>query len=411
MISIHVIGLGISQPPLLVNAAQQALGTAQAVFGSPRQLQSVSELVAGDCEQRELPKLGLLKEQLQAYEQVVVLASGDPLLFGIGKFLQQQFPQQVTCYSGVSSLQGACQLTGLSLQDAQLVSLHGRPLSSLRRHLQPNRQLLILTDQYSQPQHLALTLDQVNLDDSSLHVCQRLGYEDQQYQSFSVSELLASEQVFDPLHVTVIETRGQGGVIPNFPGILDTQFITDGETGRGLLTKREVRLAILSLLQAGPGQVGWDIGAGCGGVAVEWALWNPQGQVHAIEHHKQRFSCLQANRDKFGVIQNLHTHQQRAPETLTDLPAPDKVFVGGSGGSLQDIMRMAWQALKPGGRLLASAVTEQSKATLLQFGGTIDANTAELMQVSISRADKLAGQDLLRPNLPITLICWDKPYV
>ena len=411
MISIHVIGLGISQPPLLVNAAQQALGNAQAVFGSPRQLQSVSELVAGDCEQRELPKLGLLKEQLQAYEQVVVLASGDPLLFGIGKFLQQQFPQQVTCYSGVSSLQGACQLTGLSLQDAQLVSLHGRPLSSLRRHLQPNRQLLILTDQYSQPQHLALTLDQVNLDDSSLHVCQRLGYEDQQYQSFSVSELLASEQVFDPLHVTVIETRGQGGVIPNFPGILDTQFITDGETGRGLLTKREVRLAILSLLQSGPGQVGWDIGAGCGGVAVEWALWNPQGQVHAIEHHEQRFSCLQANRDKFGVIQNLHTHQQRAPEALTDLPAPDKVFVGGSGGSLQDIMRMAWQALKPGGRLLASAVTEQSKATLLQFGGTIDANTAELMQVSISRADKLAGQDLLRPNLPITLICWDKPYV
>ena len=411
MISIHVIGLGISQPPLLVNAAQQALGNAQAVFGSPRQLQSVSELVAGDCEQRELPKLGLLKEQLQAYEQVVVLASGDPLLFGIGKFLQQQFPQQVTCYSGVSSLQGACQLTGLSLQDAQLVSLHGRPLSSLRRHLQPNRQLLILTDQYSQPQHLALTLDQVNLDDSSLHVCQRLGYEDQQYQSFSVSELLASEQVFDPLHVTVIETRGQGGVIPNFPGILDTQFITDGETGRGLLTKREVRLAILSLLQSGPGQVGWDIGAGCGGVAVEWALWNPQGQVHAIEHHEQRFSCLHANRDKFGVIQNLHTHQQRAPEALTDLPAPDKVFVGGSGGSLQDIMRMAWQALKPGGRLLASAVTEQSKATLLQFGGTIDANIAELMQVSISRADKLAGQDLLRPNLPITLICWDKPYV
>ena len=411
MVAIQVIGLGISQPPLLSRAAQQALATAQAVFGSARQLDSVGSFVAAASEQRELPKLSQLKEQVQAYKQVVVLASGDPLLFGIGKFLQQQFPQQVTCYSGVSSLQGACQLTGLSLQDAQLVSLHGRPLSSLRRHLQPNRNLLVLTDQYSQPQHLAQTLSEVNLGGSTLHVCQRLGYEDQQYQSFGVDELLASQQVFDPLHVTVIETSGPGGVMPNFPGILDTQFITDGETGRGLLTKREVRLAILSLLQAGPGQVGWDIGAGCGGVAVEWALWNPQGQVHAIEHHAQRFSCLQANRDKFGVIQNLHTHQQRAPQALTDLPAPDKVFVGGSGGNLQDIMRTAWQALKPGGRLLASAVTEQSKATLLHFGYTIGADTAEFMQVSISRADKLAGHDLLRPNLPISLICWDKPYV
>jgi len=411
MLSIQVIGLGISQPPLLSNPAQQALAQAQAVFGSARQLQSVGGLLAGHCEQRELPKLSLLKEQLQAYEQVVVLASGDPLLFGIGKFLHQQFPQQVTCYSGVSSLQGACQLTGLSLQDAQLVSLHGRPLSSLRRYLQAKRNLLVFTDQYSQPQHLAKTLAAVNLQDSSLHVCQRLGYEDQQYQRFSVSELLTSQQVFDPLHVTVIETRGPGGVMPNFPGIADTQFITDGKTGHGLLTKREVRLAILSLLQAGPGQVGWDIGAGCGGVAVEWALWNPHGQVHAIEHHAQRFSCLQANRDKFGVIQNLHTHQQRAPQALTNLPAPDKVFVGGSGGDLQDIMRTAWQALKPGGRLLASAVTEQSKATLLHFGDTIGADTAEFMQVSISRADKLAGHDLLRPNLPISLICWDKPYV
>ncbi|HCH24771.1 MAG TPA: cobalamin biosynthesis bifunctional protein CbiET [Oceanospirillaceae bacterium] len=411
MLSIQVIGLGISQPPLLSNPAQQALAQAQAVFGSARQLQSVGGLLAGHCEQRELPKLSLLKEQLQAYEQVVVLASGDPLLFGIGKFLHQQFPQQVTCYSGVSSLQGACQLTGLSLQDAQLVSLHGRPLSSLRRYLQAKRNLLVFTDQYSQPQHLAQTLAAVNLQDSSLHVCQRLGYEDQQYQRFSVSELLTSQQVFDPLHVTVIETRGPGGVMPNFPGIADTQFITDGKTGHGLLTKREVRLAILSLLQAGPGQVGWDIGAGCGGVAVEWALWNPHGQVHAIEHHAQRFSCLQANRDKFGVIQNLHTHQQRAPQALTNLPAPDKVFVGGSGGDLQDIMRTAWQALKPGGRLLASAVTEQSKATLLHFGDTIGADTAEFMQVSISRADKLAGHDLLRPNLPISLICWDKPYV
>lgn len=408
---ISVIGLGISQPPLLSEQAQGILAQAQVVYGSARQLASIAELLGDACEQRELPKLSQLTSELQSCDTAVVLASGDPLLFGIGKYLQQQFPHQVHCISGVSSLQGACQLTGLSLQDAQLVSLHGRPLSSLRRYLQANRTLLVLTDQFSQPQHLAKTLADVNLGDSRLHVCERLGYDDQQYRQFSVVELLDSDIRFDPLHVSVIETRGPGGVIPNFPGIADEQFVTDGETGRGLLTKREVRLAILSLLQAGPGQVGWDIGAGCGGVAVEWALWNPLGQVHAIEHHEQRYGCLLANRDKFGVVQNLHTQQARAPAALADLPAPDKVFVGGSGGAMHDILQRAWQALKPGGRLLASAVTEQSKFNLMQFGPSQGVEIAELMQVSISRADKLAGQDLLRPNLPITLICWDKPYV
>ncbi len=408
---ISVIGLGISQPPLLSAQAQTLLAEAQVVYGSARQLASIAHLLDHACQQHELPKLGQLKAELQAAKQAVVLASGDPLLYGIGKYLQQQLPNQVHCYTGVSSLQGACQLTGLSLQDAQLVSLHGRPTSSIRRHLQANRSLLVLTDQHSQPQHLAQILNEVKLADSRLHVCERLGYDDQQNRQFSVAELLHCELQFDPLHVTVIETRGQGGVIPNFPGIADELFVTDGETGRGLLTKREVRLAILSLLQAGPGQIGWDIGAGCGGVAVEWALWNPQGEVHAIEHHQQRFGCLQANREKFGVGQNLHLLQARAPQALANLPAPNKVFIGGSGGAMNDILEQAWQALKPGGRLLASAVTEQSKFNLMQFGPAHEVDIAELLQVSISRADKLAGQDLLRPNLPITLICWDKPYV
>ena len=418
MPTISVIGLGICQPPQLTTAAQAVLSQAQVVFGSPRQLASIAQLLPATCEQRQLPKLSQLKDQLASLPKVAILASGDPLLFGIGKYLHQQFPQQVTCYSGVSSLQGACALTGLSLQDAQLVSLHGRPLSSLRRHLQANRTLLILTDQHSQPQHLAQQLAEVNLSASRLHICERLGYPEQRYGEYGVAELLDSQETFDPfdpLHVTVIETRGIGGVIPNFPGIPDNQFITNSETltgdGKGLLTKREVRLAILSLLQAGPNQVGWDIGAGCGGVAVEWALWNPQGEVYAIEHHPQRMTCLQANRDKFGVVQNLYPLQQSAPDGLADLPRPDKVFVGGSSGALTDIMHTAWQALNPGGRLVASAVTEQSKADLLALSTHLQCQIAEMLQVSISRADKLAGQDLLRPNLPITLICWDKPHV
>ncbi len=418
MPKITVLGLGICQPPLLNATALKALQTCDCIMGSPRQLKSVVHIAAlpGPKQVQQvrlpLPKLKHIAEQIQAFEEVTILASGDPLLFGIGKYLQAQFNtqlyKQVTCISGVSSLQGACELTGLSLQDAQLVSLHGRPLSHLNGFLQPGRNLLILTDQNSHPQAIAEALVAANLGLSVLHVCERLGYEDQQHRQFLAIDLATINISFADLHVTLVQTQGAGHVMPNFPGIEDTYFVTDGESGKGLLTKREVRLNILSLLQAAPQETAWDIGAGCGGVSIEWALWNPSGQVHAIEHHAQRIICLEANQDRFGVNANLQITRGRAPACLAQLPNPDKVFIGGSGGELNAILQVAWQRLKPGGRLVASAVTEPSKATLRQFSQHIEQAPTNYLQVSISRHDTIVGQDLLRPALPVTLMCWHK---
>ena len=414
MTKITVIGLGICQPPLLNAKALSALGSCDCIMGSPRQLESIAhaQVVANQSRTQPaslcLPKLKHIAHEIKGFDHVVILASGDPLLFGIGKYLQSEFGDQVTCISGVSSLQGACELTGLSLQDAQLVSLHGRPLNHLKRHLQPHRTLLILTDQNSHPQAIAKVLVAANLGLSKIHVCERLGYEDQNQQQFIAQDLATNSTPFASLHVTVVHTLGIGHVMPNFPGIADAHFVTDGESGKGLLTKREVRLNILSLLQPAPQDIAWDIGAGCGGVAIEWALWNPQGQVYAIEHHDQRIACLEANKEAFGVSANLSVIQDKAPDCLKELPFPDKVFIGGSGGELSRIMQLAWQRLKPGGRLAASAVTEPSKAALRQFSLHIEQQPADYLQVAISRHDTIAGQDLLRPALPVTLVCWHK---
>tara|TARA_B110000240_G_scaffold50340_1_gene57560 strand:- start:2053 stop:3222 length:1170 start_codon:yes stop_codon:yes gene_type:complete len=383
-------------------------------MGSPRQLESIAhaQVVANQSRTQPaslcLPKLKHIAHEIKGFDHVVILASGDPLLFGIGKYLQSEFGDQVTCISGVSSLQGACELTGLSLQDAQPVSLHGRPLNHLKRHLQPHRTLLILTDQNSHPQAIAKVLVAVNLGLSKIHVCERLGYEDQNQQQFIAQDLATNSTPFASLHVTVVHTLGIGHVMPNFPGIADAHFVTDGESGKGLLTKREVRLNILSLLQPAPQDIAWDIGAGCGGVAIEWALWNPQGQVYAIEHHDQRIACLEANKEAFGVSANLSVIQDKAPDCLKELPFPDKVFIGGSGGELSRIMQLAWQRLKPGGRLATSAVTEPSKAALRQFSLHVEQQPTDYLQVAISRHDTIAGQDLLRPALPVTLMCWHK---
>ena len=414
MTKITVIGLGICQPPLLNAKALSALGSCDCIMGSPRQLESMAhaQVVANQSRTQPaslcLPKLKHIAHEIKGFDHVVILASGDPLLFGIGKYLQSEFGDQVTCISGVSSLQGACELTGLSLQDAQLVSLHGRPLNHLKRHLQPHRTLLILTDQNSHPQAIAKVLVAANLGLSKIHVCERLGYEDQNQQQFIAQDLATNSTPFASLHVSVVHTIGIGHVMPNFPGIEDAHFVTDGESGKGLLTKREVRLNILSLLQPAPQDIAWDIGAGCGGVTIEWALWNPQGQVYAIEHHDQRIACLEANKEAFGVSANLSVIQGRAPDCLKELPFPDKIFIGGSGGELGRIMQLAWQLLKPGGRLAASAVTEPSKAALRQFSLHIEQQPADYLQVAISRHDTIAGQDLLRPALPVTLVCWHK---
>ena len=414
MTKITVIGLGICQPPLLNAKALSALGSCDCIMGSPRQLESMAhaQVVAKQSRTQPaslcLPKLKHIAHEIKGFDHVVILASGDPLLFGIGKYLQSEFGDQVTCISGVSSLQGACELTGLSLQDAQLVSLHGRPLNHLKRHLQPHRTLLILTDQNSHPQAIAKVLVAANLGLSKIHVCERLGYEDQNQQQFIAQDLATTSTPFASLHVTVVHTLGIGQVMPNFPGIEDAHFVTDGESGKGLLTKREVRLNILSLLQPAPQDIAWDIGAGCGGVTIEWALWNPLGQVYAIEHHDQRIACLEANKEAFGVSANLSVIQGRAPDCLKELPFPDKVFIGGSGGELSRIMQLAWQRLKPGGRLAASAVTEPSKAALRQFSLHVEQQPTDYLQVAISRHDTIAGQDLLRPALPVTLMCWHK---
>ena len=117
---------------------------------------------------------------------------------------------------------------------------------------------------------------------------------------------------------------------------------------------------------------------------------------------------MEANKEAFGVSANLSVIQDKAPDCLKELPFPDKVFIGGSGGELSRIMQLAWQRLKPGGRLATSAVTEPSKAALRQFSLHVEQQPTDYLQVAISRHDTIAGQDLLRPALPVTLMCWHK---
>jgi precorrin-6Y C5,15-methyltransferase (decarboxylating) len=141
-------------------------------------------------------------------------------------------------------------------------------------------------------------------------------------------------------------------------------------------------------------------------VSVEWARWNPHGEVHAIECHPERLEHLSVNRERFGVVANLHIVSGRAPEALIDLPDPRAVFIGGSNGSLGEMLNVVWARLRPGGRLVASAVTEDSRAELHTFVGD---RAAEWTELSIARSERLAGQRVMRPYLPVLLMKLEKP--
>ncbi len=379
-IHIHIIGLGVSEKADLTIEVRSALAAADVVMGAQRQLDVISDLLQ---EQKTclLPALSALPDVIKTLEQecvssLVVLASGDPLYYGIGRWFGQRFTaEQLSFYPGISSIQAACHQLGLSLQDVQVMSLHGRPMQTIRRQLKQQQTLVILTDKYSTPQVLAKECIAAGFSESRLWVCETLGYESQRVLEYGADDLVDSPEEFDPLHVTVIKVRGAGGVLPEFPGIPDERFITSAAKGKGMITKREVRLAILSLMQPGAGDVIWDIGAGCGSVAIELSYWAPEAQVIAIEHHAERFACLEQNRERFGVVCNLHLIQGRAKSVdsgvLAELTArskqPNKIFIGGSDGELPELLKSCWQTLPGEGVLLVSAVTERTRLQVLSF--------------------------------------------
>ncbi|TBR38313.1 precorrin-6y C5,15-methyltransferase (decarboxylating) subunit CbiE [Marinomonas agarivorans] len=421
---IHVVGLGVQANAKLDEYAEMALLKADCVLGSERQLNLVSSYLSKHKNRHNddfcqiLPTLPELEAKLQVLQEkrftdVVVLASGDPLYFGIGTWLNRHFSaHQIHFYPAVSSIQAACHKLGVTLQDAHVLSVHGRPVESIRRQLKPNRNLILLTDSKSTPQVLAQECIDAGLTKSILHICEALGYESERIRSFTAEELVRQAELgFDALNVVVIKTSNQPSFYPNFPGIADNKFVTDKGNGKGMLTKRETRLSILSLLQISDKDIVWDVGAGCGGVAIEIGYWHPQANVFAVEHNEIRQSCLEANRTRFGVMNNVTLIAAKAPEALQGLPKPDKVFVGGSDGNLEKIIEYCWDNLPENGVLVTSAVTEDTKMTLQSFlQKRIAKNEAtyESIQLNYAKLENLAEQSAYRPALPVTLFCFTK---
>jgi precorrin-6Y C5,15-methyltransferase (decarboxylating) len=390
-----VVGIGADGWAGLAPTSRAEVERAEVLLGSARQLDLVpasvtAQRVAWPSPMTEaLP--GLLAEH--AGRAVVVLASGDPMLSGIGTTLTRLLGAgRVRVLPAPSSVSLACARLGWAVEDTQLVTLVGRPLELLHPHVHPGRRLLVLGSDGETPAQVAALLAARGYGQSLLTVLGGLGGPDEEVLTGTAATW---SQPVPALVVTAVECRADRGTapLPTTPGLPDGAYESDGQ-----LTRSEVRAITLSRLAAVPGQQLWDIGAGAGSIGIEWMRVHPTCRAVAVEASQERAERIVRNAARLGVpyLRVVHGH---APDVLPRLPAPDAVFIGG-GLTTPLLLDACWDALPVGGRLVANAVTLESETVLAEWYGRVG---GELVRVAVQRAEPVGSFTGWKPAMPVTI--------
>jgi precorrin-6B C5,15-methyltransferase / cobalt-precorrin-6B C5,C15-methyltransferase len=390
---IAVVGIGADGWAGLGEPARAALLAAAEVVGSERQLALLPGAVT--ARRRALPSpLEPLLDELAARADgaTCVLASGDPMLHGIGASLARRLgPERLAVHPHPSAFALACARLGWPAADVALVSAVARPPEVVARLLQPGRRLVVYATGEDGAAGVARVLRARGFGPSRFVVLERLGGPDERVHDDTAEGW--SERPADPLHAVAIECRPAPGapLLPRTPGLPDDAYQHDGQ-----LTKRHVRALALAALAPMPGQLLWDVGAGSGSIAIEWLRAEESARAVAVEARADRAARAVANALALGVPQ-LDVRTGRAPAALHDLPRPDAVFLGGGLTEL-GLLERCWQALAPGGRLVANAVTLEGEQVL---HGARAAHGGTLTRVEIAHAEPLGGFTSWRAALPI----------
>lgn len=394
-----LVGIGEDGYPGLGKAARRALLEAARIVGAPRQLALLPHCLKASRESWPSP-FDLQPLLARRGEALCVLASGDPMFYGVGASLARQLPaDELRVLPAPSSVSLAAARLGWALQDLEVLSLVGRPLATLNARLYPGSRLLLLSADGDTPAAVAGLLRERGFGPSRLTLLEHLGGPAERRVD-GLAERWALPRAAD-LNLLAVECLADDAARPLPPtcGLADDAYRHDGQ-----LTKRDVRAITLARLAPLPGELLWDVGAGCGSIGIEWMRAHPACRAIAIEADAGRQAHIRHNRDALGVP-GLQLVAGQAPAALAGLPAPDAVFIGG-GVTAPGVLEDGWAALKPGGRLLANAVTLQSEATLVAFR---ERHGGELLRIALSQAQPLGGFDTWRAALPITLLALRKP--
>jgi len=389
---IAVVGIGADGWAGLSEPARVAILAADTIIGSKRQLALLPETAA---DPRPWPSpIDPLVDELVAGTRgsVCVLASGDPMLHGIGATLARRLGADgLAVHPHPSAFALACARLGWPEAEVELASAVGRPPEVVAAPLQPGRRIVAYAAGKGGAAGIARVLCERGFGPSRFVVLEQLGGDGENVLDTTAADWGDTEA--DPLHAVAIECRAEPGavVLGRTPGLPDDAYESDGA-----LTKWPVRAVTLAALRPGPNQLLWDVGAGSGSIAIEWLRAEPRARAVAIESRPDRAARISANALRLGVPA-LAVREGAAPAALEGLEPPDVVFVGG-GLSAPGLLAACWDALRPGGRLVANAVTLEGEHALQ---GARAARGGTLTRLAISHAEPLGSFEAWRAQIPV----------
>ncbi len=391
---LSIVGIGEDGLQGLSAIARSLIDQAEVIVGGDRHL---AMLPPND--QREKltwasPISASVEEIIRRRNQsICVLASGDPICYGIGVTLTRQIPiAEITIIPAPSAFSLACARLGWSLTEVETLSLCGRPSSLLQSYIYPQAKLLILSEGKNTPAIVAELLTKRGYGDSKITVLERMGGTEERIVTGTAASWNVTELA--DLNAIAVNCIVDAGVVPlpRLPGLPDDAYHHDGQ-----LTKREVRAITLTALAPTPGKLLWDVGAGCGSISIEWMRTHLRCRAIAIEQNSSRLHYIAGNASTLGTP-NLQIIAGKAPHALKNLPTPDAIFIGG-GVTAEGLFDICWEALPPGGHLVANVVTVEGEQTLFewhqQYGG-------KLTRIAIQRAEPIGKFLGWRAMSPVT---------
>lgn len=411
--AISVVGIGLDGVVGLTATSQKILEQATVLAGGKRHL---SYFVDHKADKIYLTNLQTGIESITQLDleqhSLVILASGDPLFFGLGRLLLEKFSaEQIQFYPHFSSFQLAFSRLKTPWQDAELVSLHGRSNEVLVKLLQQGKEkIALLTDGINCPSAIASLFLSLELPVSySFYVCENLGAETEKISHFAPEQLIELSKLnkddFATLNVLVLlrEQQQDNLNLSQLPliGLPDSSFLSFRDRP-SLITKKEIRLSVLGELSLQPKQIVWDIGAGTGSVSIEIARLCSDSTIFAIEKTSMGSNLVAKNSQRFAV-DNIISINGKAPSILLDLPNPDRIFIGGSGGNISDILHTCSQKLNDAGVIVLAFATIEYQIQAIEW---LSQNNwhYRLLQLQISRSKPISHLTRFTPLNPVTII-------